>query len=224
MKPVQAVLSKARPDCIDIDPWREALELESQGQYRSARERLAQCLRTAGFDAANVHFHLGWCLEADGERSSAFAQYLQAAALAAEAPLVANATYRAALLALGDGDPAQALSLLERSREACASSVALRELALHAAYWLGVCCEGENRVLDALELYDEVAQSSEPRLRAEARYRWLQGLASIGAFEAAIRIADQLIESDDGRDDGVARLAGLAAEERRQLLFALEEA
>ena len=215
LKQVQAALS---------DPWREAIDLESRGQYRRARQRFTECLEARDVDAGDVHFHLGWCLEADGERAGAFAHYLQAAALAAGAPVVANATYRAASLALGDADFARATSLLERSREACASSVELRELGLHAAYWLGVCYEGENRVLDALELYDEAARSSEPRLRAEARYRRLQGLASLGAIEAAIRVAEQLIESDDGRDDGVARLAGLAAEERRQLLFALKEA
>lgn len=224
MKRVQAALPKAAADSLDADPWRQAIELESRGQYRRARECFAECLKTREVDAGDVHFHLGWCLEADGERSGAFPHYVQAAALAADPPVVANAAYRAALLALGDGDLAQATSLLERTREEAASSVALRELALHAAYWLGVCHERENRVLDALELYEEVAQSGEPRLRAEARYRRFQGLASIGAFEAALRIADQLVESDDGSDDGVARLAALAAEERRQLRLALKEA
>ena len=212
---VQAALS---------NPWREAVELESQGQYRRARQRFTECLGARGIDEGDVHFHLGWCLEADGERSGAFAHYLQAAALSAAAPVVANATYRAAALALGDGDFARAMALLERSREASASSAALGGLRLHAAYWLGVCCERESRVLDALELYEEAAQSSEAGLRAEARYRRLQGLASIGAFDAALRVAEELIDSDDGRDDNVARLARLATEERRQLLFALKEA
>jgi tetratricopeptide (TPR) repeat protein len=212
------------PQSLDVNPWREAIDLESRGQYRRARERFAECLKAGEADAADVHFHLGSCLEADGERSGAFPHYLQAAALAGDPALVANATYRAALLALGDGDLGQAMSLLERTRAACASADALRGLALHAAYWLGVCRERDDRVLDALELYAEAALSAEPRLRAEARYRRLQGLVSIGAFEAAIRIADQLIESDDASDQGVARLAGLAAEERRQLLLALKEA
>ena len=215
MQRVQAALSH---------PWREALELESWGQYRSARERFAECLETPDIDAGDVHFHLAWCHEADGDRSRAFAHYLQEAALAAGAPIVANATYRAASLALGDGDFSRAMPLLETSREACASSVALKDLGLHAAYWLGVCRECEDRVLDALELYDEAAQTSEPHLRAEARYRRLQALASLGAFEAALRVAAELIESDDGRHEGVARLAALAAEDRRQMLSALGEA
>jgi tetratricopeptide (TPR) repeat protein len=219
-----AALSKAAPDSRDLDAWREAIELESRGQYRRARERFTECLNARDVEAGDVHFHLGWCLEADGERSGAMTHYLQAAALATARPVAANATYRAALLALGDADLVQAMRLLERTREASASCVEVRELAPHAAYWLGVCCERDNRVLDALELYDEASRSGEPRLRAEARYRRLQGLASIGAFEAAIRIAEQLIESDDGRDDGVARLAGLAADERLQLLLALKEA
>ena len=78
-------------------------------------------------------------------------------------------------------------------------------------------------MLDALELYDEAAQTSEPHLRAEARYRRLQGLAAIGAFDAAIRVAEELIESDDARHAEVTRLAGLAEEERRQMLSALAE-
>jgi Tfp pilus assembly protein PilF len=212
------------PEFPDSNRWREAIELESRGQYRRARERFAECLKVRDVDAGDVHFHLASCLEADGERSAALPHYLQAAALAGEAALVANATYRGALLALDDSDVGQAVSLLERTRTACASADTLGGLALHAAYWLGVCRERDNRVLEALELYAEAARSDEPRLRAEARYRRLQGLVSIGAFEAALCVADELIASDDAGDQGVARLAGIAADERRQLLLALKEA
>ena len=215
---------QAAPTCIDASAWHDALELELRGQYVRASQRFTECLRVRDIDAGDVHFHLGWCLEADGDRSGAFAHYAQAATLSVSAAVVANATYRAASLAFGEGDCDGATPLFERSREACASSAALCALGLHAAYWLGVCHERESRVLDALELYGEAAQSSEPPLRAEARYRRLQALASIGAFDAAVRAAEELIESDDGRDDNVARLAGLAAEERRQLLAALKEA
>jgi len=215
---------KAESNCTVADPWRQALELEARGEYRRARERFADCLEAPGLDAGDIHFHIACCLDAEGERARAFADYLQAAALAVDAPLVANATYRAALLALGDGEGGEAMSLLQRTREACATSAALAAQTLHAAYWLGVCCEGEGRVLDALALYEEAARSSEPRLQAEARYRRLLGLASIGAFGPAIQVADQLIDSDDRRDDAIARLARLAAEEKRQLILALKEA
>jgi tetratricopeptide (TPR) repeat protein len=177
----------------------------------------------AQLDAAEVHFRLGSRLEAEGQASSALTHYLHAAELA-DGPLVVSATYRAGLLALRCGDLAQATSLLDATRTAAGAHPAAKELAWHAAYWLGMCCELDDRVLEAIALYEDVARSGEPPLKAEARYRRLQALASIGELAGALQVADELIESDRGGDERIGLLAGLAAEEKRQLLRALEEA
>jgi len=174
-------------------------------------------------DAAEAHFRLGSRLEADGEASSALTHYLHAAELA-DGPLVVSATYHAGLLALRCGNLAQATLLLQATRAAAPAHPATRELAWHAAYWLGMGCELDDRILEAVQLYDEVARSGEPPLKAEARYRRLQALAAIGAFDDALQVADELIESDRGGDERIALLVRLAAEEKRQLLRALEDA
>lgn len=168
---------------------------------------------------------MGWCVEADrrdGEK--ALAHYLKAAELALTPPLVANANYRAGMLAFDAGNLPQAIELLEKARAIVASHPALQDLENHAAYWLGMCYEADRRILNAVELYDAVVQSAEPRLRAEARYRQMLGIVSIGAFDAALGVARDLMEADDGGDERIAQLADLAARERNQGLLALSDA
>ena len=94
----------------------------------------------------------------------------------------------------------------------------------HAAYWLGICHEADGRILDAVGLYDAVGKSAEPRLGAEARYRQMLDLVSIGAFDAALGVASQLIGANDGGDERIAHLADLAARERNQVLLAWGDA
>jgi tetratricopeptide (TPR) repeat protein len=207
------------------DTWTDAMKLECAGQHRRAYERFRLCLEIPGLDRADVHFHMGWCLEAGrGDGESALAHYLQAAALALDPPLAANANYRAGLLAFDSGDLQRAILLLEKAREVAAPQPFLQDLTRHAAYWLGICCEADGRIMEATELYDTVTQSTEPRLRAEARYRQVLSLASIGAFEAALGVARDLIECDYGGDERIAQLADLAAQERDQILRALGDA
>ena len=207
------------------DAWTEALELEFAGQYSRAYECFQTCLEIPELDRADVYFPMGWCVEADrrdGEK--ALAHYLKAAELALTPPLVANANYRAGMLAFDAGNLPQAIELLEKARAIVASHPALQDLENHAAYWLGMCYEADRRILNAVELYDAVVQSAEPRLRAEARYRQMLGIVSIGAFDAALGVARDLMEADDGGDERIAQLADLAARERNQVLLALSDA
>jgi tetratricopeptide (TPR) repeat protein len=211
-------------DSVETAAWRRALEFERSGRYRLACELMRDCLRMPHLDPADVHFHLGWCIEADGsDPLAALGHYMNAARLAPAGPLAVNAQYRAGLTALGTGNLDQAISLLESARAACATSPGLQDLQWHASYWLGVCHEADNRILAALDHYEDAARTQEPQLRAEARYRRLQGLLAIGSFTAALRAADELIDSstDDGR---IAQLVALAAEEKRQLLSARSHA
>ena len=207
------------------DAWTEAIKLEFAGKHSRAYERFQTCLEIPELDRADVHIHMGWCVEADrrdGEK--ALAHYLKAAELALTPPLVANANYRAGMLAFDAGNLPQAIELLENARAIVASHPALQDLDNHAAYWLGMCYEADGRILNAVELYDAVVQSAEPRLRAEARYRQMLGLVSIGAFNAALGVARDLMGADDGGDERIAQLADLAARERNQVLLALSDA
>jgi tetratricopeptide (TPR) repeat protein len=207
------------------DAWAEAIELESAGQHRRAYERFQRCLEMPELDRADILFHMGWCIEADhGDVEVALAHYLKAAESALDPPLMANANYRAGLLAFDAGRLPQAIALMERTRTIVASHPALQDLDNHAAYWLGICYEADGRILDAVGLYDAVGKSAEPRLGAEARYRQMLGLVFIGAFDAALGVARDWIRADNGGDERIAQLADLAARERNQVLLALADA
>lgn len=207
-----------------FDLWAAVLDCERRGQYRRASDLLRDCLRQPALDQADVHFHIAWCLEAlNTDLDTAFAHYLKAAESATNAQLRSNARYRAALLAYARGDRALATPLLEAVCDAAAIEPGFRTLAEHALYWLGMCREGEERVLDAVALYEEVARKSGTALAAEARYRQLQCQLAIGDFGAALTTVDRLVGLDDG-SDRVAQLVRLAREERRQVLQALAHA
>jgi tetratricopeptide (TPR) repeat protein len=137
---------------------------------------------------------------------------------------MANANYRAGLLAFDAGRLPQAIALIERTRAIIASHPALQDLDDHADYWLGICYEADGRLLDAVELYDAVGKSAEPRLGAKARYCQMLGLVLIGAFDAALGVARDLIRADNSGDERIAQLADLAARERNQVLLALADA
>jgi tetratricopeptide (TPR) repeat protein len=220
-----AASSLGAPASVANAAWSRALEFERSGNYRLARERLDECLADRTLDAADVHFHLGWCLEAEGkDPESAIAHYAQAAASAVDAALAINARYRAGLLALKEESYEQATALLEAARKATAASPGMLDLDQHIAYWLGVCFEADGRLLAAIALYDEVGRDGTPLLRAEARYRRLQALVSIGDFDAALQTAETLITSSRDGGERITQLAQLAAEEKRQLLLARTDA
>jgi tetratricopeptide (TPR) repeat protein len=205
--------------------WADSIELEGAGQHRRAYEHFQSCPEIPELDRADVLFHMDWCLEVDhGDMEVALAHYLEAAGLALNPPLMANANYRAGLLAFDARRLPQAIALMEKTCAIVASHAALQDLDKHAAYWLGISYEADGRILDAVELYDAVGESAKPRVGAEAWYRQMLGLVSIGAFDAALRVASQLIGADDGGDEGIAHLADLAARERNQVLLAWGDA
>jgi tetratricopeptide (TPR) repeat protein len=144
------------------DAWAEAIELECAGQHRRAYELFQSCLEIPELDRADVLFHMGWCVEADhGDLEVALAHYLEAAESALNPPLMANANYRAGLLAFDAGRLPQAIALIERTRAIIASHPALQDLDSHAAYWLGICYEADGRILDAVGLNDAAGKSAE---------------------------------------------------------------
>jgi hypothetical protein len=197
------------------DTWTGAIEPESSGQHSCAYERVQTCLEAPELDRADVLFNMGWFVEADhrdGETS--LAHYLEAAELALTLPLVANANYRARLPAFDAGNLPLVIALLKKARTIVASQPDLQELDNHAAYWLGIGFEAHGRILDA----------AEPGLRAEARHRQMLGLASIGAFEAVLKVARDYIEPDDGGDERIAQFPDLALWERNQVRLALGNA
>ena len=194
--------------------------------FRGALEILETLAPANDEERATVIFYRAWCREIlhDEDTEELVSCYEEAATLARDPILGANASFRAGWLLLNAGEQRRADSAFARSTDRLSAAGIENDLFCHAAYWQAVGWERSGRFLDAVELYGKVAVLN-ALLRPECVYRQIQCLTAVGALNEALSVcekAEALLAED--QQPRAAELRRLITQEHKNLRAAMDAA
>lgn len=165
--------------------YHQALALEHEGRYAEALQLFERCINDPAFDAGDIHFHCGWCLENERQVGEAVQHYAVAAELTRLPSCRINCYFRSGWILLHQKNHEIAAEMFRRAID-CGDVADVRdETYCHALYWYAVCLEAQARYIEALTWY-RCAETTSPLLAPESRLRQIMCLVHIGRYEEAL--------------------------------------
>jgi tetratricopeptide (TPR) repeat protein len=173
-----------------VTQYEKALELEASGVYNEAFVLFRNLLNSKNKkDRGDILFHCGWCLENSNnvDRRLAIDYYRQALETTSSLVCRMNSLFRSGWIRMGDKEYQEAVELYKRAIELHQSMDVHNGLYRDASYWFAVCMENMGHYLEALKWY-RVVQKIAPLLDPESRFREINCLNRIGAYQEAMEV------------------------------------
>ena len=176
------------PSVQTIPTYEDALLAEREGRFNEALELFRACLENSEYEAGEVNFHCGWCLEQlpmVDLRDVVF--YYQKGAGSATSPSCKmNNLFRAGWVLMQMKEHSKAALQFRQALEYGDFAGMKTEIYLNSMFWYGVCLESQSWYLDALKWY-RCVETLSPTLGPESMYRQIICLNHVGLYEDALR-------------------------------------